>query len=79
MAAEGSGPVAAGHSRTLSIAPIRILDSFCSDSGEATPGEEGKTDLSSLREAAARGGHEGSGFHCIYPRACEIVIFVSIG
>lgn len=83
MAAEGSGPVAAGHIRTLWITPIPYSTHFAVTAEKphpTTPSEAGKTDLNSLREAAALGGHKGPGFHCgIYPRACEIVIFVSKG
>lgn len=42
-AAEGSGPAAAGHARTLQVTPT-TPDSFFSNSGKATPNEDGKTD-----------------------------------
>lgn len=57
MAAEGRGPVAAGHTRTLQVTPI-TADAFFSNHGEATPGEEGKTDLNG--PARGRRRPEGS-------------------
>lgn len=48
-AAEGSGPAAAGHARTLQVTPT-TPDSFFSNSGKATPNEE----------AAALGEHKRS-------------------